>query len=69
MFNTFSRQRALDKAQQDEFDLLIVGGGINGAGVARDAAMRGLRVLLLEALEGNIGKTRHFPNGLEATDL
>ena len=31
------------------FDLLIVGGGINGAGIARDAAGRGLRVLLCEA--------------------
>jgi glycerol-3-phosphate dehydrogenase len=30
------------------FDLLIVGGGINGAGIARDAAGRGLRVLLVE---------------------
>jgi glycerol-3-phosphate dehydrogenase len=30
------------------FDLLIVGGGINGAGIARDAAGRGLRVLLTE---------------------
>ena len=30
------------------FDLLIVGGGINGAGIARDAAGRGLRVCLLE---------------------
>jgi len=30
------------------FDLLIVGGGINGAGVVRDAAGRGLRVLLIE---------------------
>ena len=30
------------------FDLLVVGGGINGAGVARDAAGRGLRVLLVE---------------------
>src|SRR6478736_6994306 len=30
------------------FDLAIVGGGINGAGIARDAAGRGLRVVLLE---------------------
>ena len=30
------------------FDLVVVGGGINGAGIARDAAMRGLRVLLLD---------------------
>lgn len=30
------------------FDLAIIGGGINGAGIARDAAGRGLRVLLIE---------------------
>src|SRR5438045_8072861 len=32
----------------ESFDLLVVGGGINGAGIARDAAGRGLRVLLCE---------------------
>jgi len=32
----------------DSFDLLIVGGGINGAAIARDAAGRGLDVLLVE---------------------
>jgi len=35
------------------FDLLIVGGGINGAGIARDAAGRGLRVALVDA--GDLG--------------
>ena len=30
------------------YDLVVVGGGINGAGVARDAALRGLNVLLVE---------------------
>src|SRR5438552_18507353 len=30
------------------FDLLVIGGGIFGAGVARDAALRGLRVGLIE---------------------
>src|SRR5687768_13580336 len=30
------------------YDLLIIGGGINGAGIARDAAGRGLSVLLVE---------------------
>ena len=30
------------------FDLLVIGGGINGAGIARDAAGRGLSVLLVE---------------------
>lgn len=31
-----------------EYDLIVVGAGINGAGIARDAAMRGLKVLLLD---------------------
>lgn len=30
------------------YDVIIIGAGINGAGIARDAAMRGLKVLLLE---------------------
>jgi glycerol-3-phosphate dehydrogenase len=33
---------------EQPYDLLIVGGGINGAGIARDAAGRGLKVLLVE---------------------
>jgi glycerol-3-phosphate dehydrogenase len=35
------------------YDLLVVGGGINGAGIARDAAGRGLRTLLVE--QGDLG--------------
>ncbi len=35
------------------FDLIVIGGGINGAGIARDAAMRSLKVLLLD--KGDIG--------------
>ena len=31
------------------FDLAVIGGGVNGAGIARDAAGRGAKVLLLEA--------------------
>jgi glycerol-3-phosphate dehydrogenase len=37
-----------DSLTEAEFDLLIVGGGINGVGIARDAAGRGLSVLLVE---------------------
>jgi glycerol-3-phosphate dehydrogenase len=33
---------------EEVFDLLVIGGGITGAGVARDAALRGLRVALVE---------------------
>ncbi len=34
--------------QDYPFDLILIGAGINGAGIARDAAMRGLKVLLLD---------------------
>jgi glycerol-3-phosphate dehydrogenase len=42
------REAALDAFQQGRFDLIVIGGGINGAGIARDAALRGLRVALVE---------------------
>jgi glycerol-3-phosphate dehydrogenase len=38
----------MESAGMADFDLAIVGGGINGTGIARDAAGRGLRVLLIE---------------------
>jgi glycerol-3-phosphate dehydrogenase len=40
--------KSLPTQAADAFDLAIVGGGVNGAGIARDAAGRGLRVLLVE---------------------
>jgi len=42
------REDTLRAAARGAFDLLVVGGGITGAGVARDASLRGLRVALLE---------------------
>ncbi|MBN1945381.1 MAG: FAD-dependent oxidoreductase [Bradymonadales bacterium] len=41
----------------DPFDLIVVGGGINGAGIARDAAMRGLSVALFEKRDYGTGAT------------
>ncbi|HKG45125.1 MAG TPA: glycerol-3-phosphate dehydrogenase/oxidase, partial [Pyrinomonadaceae bacterium] len=35
------------------YDVVVIGGGINGAGIARDAAMRGLKVLLID--KGDLG--------------
>ena len=43
-----ARRAALDALAREPFDVLVVGGGITGAGVARDAAMRGLRTALVE---------------------
>lgn len=42
------REAALGRAERDGLDLLVVGGGITGAGVLRDAASRGMRTLLVE---------------------
>jgi glycerol-3-phosphate dehydrogenase len=36
------------RISETTFDVIIIGAGINGAGIARDAAMRGLKVLLLD---------------------
>ena len=44
----FDRERSLRRLEREEFDLGVIGGGINGAAIARDAAMRGLRVALVE---------------------
>jgi glycerol-3-phosphate dehydrogenase len=42
------RNAALTALRSEQFDVLVIGGGIVGAGVARDAAMRGLRTALVE---------------------
>ena len=48
-----SREVALEQIGATPLDLLVVGGGITGAGVARDASLRGMRVGLVE--KGDFG--------------
>lgn len=43
--------------KDNEFDVIIVGGGITGAGTARDCALRGLKVLLIERMDIATGAT------------
>ncbi|HEV3114562.1 MAG TPA: glycerol-3-phosphate dehydrogenase/oxidase [Candidatus Binataceae bacterium] len=43
-----SRDEQILRLRRETFDVAVIGGGINGAAVARDAAMRGLRVALIE---------------------
>jgi glycerol-3-phosphate dehydrogenase len=43
------RDQAWKQLQEREFDLIVIGGGVLGAATARDAALRGLRVALIEA--------------------
>src|SRR5690242_20848625 len=44
----FDRSTSLARLEREEFDVLVVGGGITGCGVALDAASRGLRTALVE---------------------
>ena len=48
-FSKQTRTENIQKLKTTEYDLLIIGGGIAGAGVARDAAARGFKVALIEA--------------------
>src|SRR5229473_1485380 len=47
--------RNLERLRRESFDVLVLGGGINGAGIARDLALRGVKVALVEQ--------RHFASG------
>src|SRR5918997_1452158 len=51
----FDRARALERLATERFDVLVVGGGITGAGVALDAATRGLHTALVEQRDFSYG--------------
>jgi glycerol-3-phosphate dehydrogenase len=58
--------RTFTALESDVFDVLIVGGGITGAGIARDAAMRGMKVALVEKNEwasGTSSKSSRLVHG------
>lgn len=47
-FSQHNRLHFSDKLKNDTFDILVIGGGITGCGIALDAALRGLKVALIE---------------------
>ncbi|WP_299005092.1 glycerol-3-phosphate dehydrogenase/oxidase [uncultured Tenacibaculum sp.] len=47
-FSFFNRANIQQELQTTEFDILVIGGGITGAGIALDAASRGMKVALIE---------------------
>jgi glycerol-3-phosphate dehydrogenase len=50
-----TRRQNLEALGRETFDLLIIGGGITGAGIARDATLRGLSVALVERRDFAVG--------------
>src|SRR3954468_10769617 len=47
-FSSVTRKRQLEKMAEGHYDLLVIGGGITGAGIAFDAVLRGLKVAVVE---------------------
>ena len=47
-FSNVNRKEKLQKVTKEVYDLVVIGGGITGAGIALDASSRGMKVLLLE---------------------
>lgn len=47
-FSYYIRPDMIRKLEDDQFDLIIIGGGITGAGIALDAASRGMKIALVE---------------------
>ena len=63
---SWNRAAALERLRAETFDVLVVGGGITGAGVARDAALRGLSVAVVDAGDwaaGTSSRTTKFAHG------
>ncbi len=55
VFSRETRRADLDALAVEPVDLLVIGGGITGAGIARDAAMRGIRTALVDAADFGYG--------------
>jgi glycerol-3-phosphate dehydrogenase len=65
-FSAASRTAALADLAERPVDVLVIGGGITGAGIARDAAMRGFRTALVERVDfacGTSGRSSRLIHG------
>jgi len=67
-FSFASRQELIRELQSQAWDILVIGGGVTGAALARDARLRGLKVALLEADDfasgTSSGSTKLFHGGI-----
>jgi len=70
---SLTRTSRLKALEGERFDVVVIGGGIIGAGIARDAALRGLRVALFEKRDfgsgTTAGSTRLIHGGLRYLEM
>ena len=65
-FSAQTRTASLGRMAEDRFDVLVIGGGITGAGIALDAAARGFSVALAEKDDfaaGTSGRSSRLVHG------
>lgn len=55
MFSNLNRTDMINKLEKTHYDVLIIGGGITGAGIALDATTRGMRTVLLDMQDFSAG--------------
>lgn len=55
MFTNLNREKIIEKLRDKTFDVLVIGGGITGAGIALDAATRGINTALIEMQDFSAG--------------
>jgi len=47
-WSALNRNKDLKRLEEEEFELVIIGGGVTGAGIAREAALRGIKTALID---------------------
>ncbi|GAG99519.1 unnamed protein product, partial [marine sediment metagenome] len=66
-----NREKIIQKMHSSQYDVVIIGAGITGAGIAREAAMRNLSVAIVDMQDFGAGtssrstKLAHLPNHLD----
>ncbi len=59
-FSILNRAEQIKTLASEKFDLVIIGGGVTGAGIALDAASRGMKTCLIEKNDFASGKVTIF---------
>ena len=62
MFSAVARPKLIQTLDSFQFDLLVIGGGITGAGIALDAVTRGLSVALIDMQDFAAGTSSRSTN-------